>query len=83
MERNLWIYGSPLKPHLYMRGAPRKMTPVDEKALLTWLSHNSTAYQDEMAWFLWEERGVLISRAMILRVLKRRQWLKKKAHQIV
>ena len=60
IHRSLWIRGRPLPPSLRARGAPKKLTLADEDTLLEWLSRNPTTNQEEIAWFLWEERSIYI-----------------------
>ncbi len=34
IQRNLWIYGSPIKSRFRIIGCPRKITPADEEILI-------------------------------------------------
>jgi hypothetical protein len=55
---------------------------VDQKALLNWLLHEGWRYQDEMVYWLWYERGVLVSQSTISRVLKHNGWSRKELRRI-
>ena len=82
MRNNIWMFGSSLKPCLHVIGYPRKLTSASKTILLDWLNRNRTATQDEMVWFIWEECGIYVSQATVLRALKRLKWSRKKARRI-
>ena len=56
MRRRIWeLFGEVVKPQLSVAGRPKKMCQLHNQALLEYLEQQPTAYQDEMAWFLWDE----------------------------
>jgi hypothetical protein len=59
------MYNSPIKPRFRSMGAPRKLTPYDEDLLLSFFNRFPTSTLDEMTWFIWEERVILVSRPTI------------------
>jgi hypothetical protein len=69
-------YGSPLPPRNRTFGQPRdrKLTRADEDALFNILAIDGWMMHNEMAFWLSVERGVVVSRATICRVLKRNKW---------
>ena len=48
IQRNLWIYGSPVKSRFRIIGCPRKITPADEGIFIQYLLRNPTSNQEEM-----------------------------------
>jgi transposase len=71
MERNLMRYGSASKPNLLKLSRPKKLTEADTEALLTWLLQECWRLQDEIIYWLWNERGVITSQPTISRTFKR------------
>jgi hypothetical protein len=49
MQRNLWMYGSAVKPQRRQRGCPFKITKTSEDLLVQFLLRNPTSSQAEMA----------------------------------
>ena len=70
IHANLMMHGSHSKPRLRTMGCPRKLTPYDEDLLIDFLARYPTSTLPEMSWFIWEERGILVSDSTISRVLK-------------
>ena len=81
IQRNLHLYGSSLKPRHRTMGRPRSLTPGDEELLLAFLVSHPIADQQEMLWFLWEERGIRIHRTILGLWLKKVWWSQKKARR--
>lgn len=83
IQSNLYNYGRPSHPFPGQLGRRKSLTVADEDALLQWLARQPTANLDEMRWYLWEERSVMVSISTISRTLgpKRRAWSKKKARR--
>jgi transposase len=77
IERNLKTYGSIRPPQLLPRGRPYQMTLADEDALLEYILSYGWRSQDEMVWWLREERNVKVTQSTISRMLKRRKWNQK------
>jgi transposase len=72
---NILKYGSPLAPSGDKKlGRPRKLTSADEESLLELLLQEPWHQQDELAFWLWCERGALVSRWTVSRTLKRHKW---------
>jgi len=46
------------------------------------LLHEGWRYQDEMVQWLWHERGVLVSKSTVCRLIKNRNWTRKKLKRI-
>jgi hypothetical protein len=51
-------------------GRARKFSKADETVLLEYLMAEGWRQQDEMVYWLWHERGALVSRSTVSRVLK-------------
>ena len=62
IQENLFIYDSPFRPQFRPKDAPRKVFPVAEDSLITYLKQQSWTMQKEMMWFLWEEWGIHVHR---------------------
>ena len=58
-------YGSATKPHIFNMGPPKKLSRQDEMALLEWLLQEGWHMQDEIVYWLWNERGVVVSQSTI------------------
>lgn len=71
---NLLRYGSIRAPGYRKLGRPRKLTTADEEAILELLLSEGWLQQDEIAFWLWCERAVLVSRSTVSRMLRRRKW---------
>jgi transposase len=82
MEQNLRTYGSIRPPQLHSRGRPYKMTLADEDALLQYLLAFGWRTQDEMVFWLAEEKNVIVDRTSISRMLSRRKWNQKTLRQL-
>ena len=76
-ESNLLRYGSSLPPRNRTFGRPCKLTRADEDALFNILAIDGWMTHDEMAFWLSVERGVVVPRPTICRVLKRNKWTQK------
>ena len=81
MRRNWEQFGEVVKPQL-AAGRPKKMCQLHNQALLEYLEERPTAYQDEMAWFLWDEFDLTVDESTISRALKQLAWNRKKAVRI-
>ena len=79
---NLLRYGSIKAPGFRKLGRPRKLTSTDEEAVLELLLVEGWCCQDEIVFWLWCERGMLVSRSTISRMLKRRKWTRKELRRI-
>jgi transposase len=82
MEQNLHTFGSMRPPQFHTRGRPYKMTLADEDALLEYLLTFGWRTQDEMAYWLEQERCVKIDRSNISKMLQRRKWNRKEIRRI-
>ncbi len=82
IQKNLFIYGSSFRPQFRSKDAPRKIFPVAEDSLITYLEQQPWAMQKEMVWFLWEEWGIHVHRSTIFRILKKRHWSNKKGQRV-
>lgn len=81
-RRNLLEYGSPVAPSTGKKlGRPFALTAADEDALFLELLHRGWMYQDEMAFFLHEERGIKVVQQTISNIIARRGWSWKKVHR--
>ena len=76
-ESNLLRYGSPLPPRNRAFGRPRKLTRADKDALFDTLAIDGWMMHDEIAFWLAVERGVIVSRSTVCRLLKRNKWTRK------
>jgi transposase len=70
---SLLLYSSLQWPKLHTLGRPQKLTVADEEALLELLFTEGWRHQDEIVYWLWMERGVLVSQSTVSRLLKRRK----------
>src|SRR5205809_979122 len=75
-------YGSLTKLHYRLIGRPQKLTEVDKQALLSSLLIEGWRYQDELVWWLWNERGVLVDRSTVSHTLKQKNWTRKTLQRI-
>ncbi|KAF2466025.1 uncharacterized protein BDR25DRAFT_306469 [Lindgomyces ingoldianus] len=57
----LMKYGTITHPRTRRLGRPPRLTPADREALFNELVAHGWMYQDEMKWWLYAERGVLIN----------------------
>ena len=80
--KNVVRYDSSRPPALRKLGRPRKLASADEHALLEHLLLHGYLQQEEMRYWLWCERGVLVDRSTISRLLKRRNWTRKELRWI-
>ena len=80
--RNLRLYGSPRGLAVCKLGRPRKLTRADEEALLELLLMEGWRFLDEMVYWLWCERGVLVNKSTISRALRRKNWTRKELRRI-
>ncbi len=48
IQENLFMYGSPFRSQFRFKGAPRKIFPIAEDSLITYLKQQSWAMQKEM-----------------------------------
>jgi transposase len=80
--RNLLQYGSIRVPAIRKLGRPRRLTTADEDAVLEMLLSEGWRQQEEIVFWLWCERGVLVHRSTVSRMLKRRKWTQKELRRI-
>ena len=64
-QRNLMRYSSAARPHNFIVGRPKKLSRQNESVLLDWLLREGWHMQDEMVYWLWNERGVIVSQSTI------------------
>src|SRR5690242_7077157 len=55
-------------------GRPRKIGEEDAEALFEELIRGGSKYQDEIAYWLWIERGVKVDRSTVSRFLRENNW---------
>ncbi|KAI9859032.1 MAG: hypothetical protein M1813_007160 [Trichoglossum hirsutum] len=79
---NFLRYSSIKAPGLRKLGRPRGLTNADEEAVLELLLTEGWRRQDEIVFWLWCERNVLVSQSMVSRMLKRRKWNQKELRWI-
>ena len=65
IQSNLFIYGSPCRPSIRQKGAPRRFSKAAEDDLIRWLNEQLWAQQSEMIWYLWEEWGLHVHKNTI------------------
>lgn len=82
MRQNWEQFGEVVKLQLAAGRSKKKMCQLHNQALLEYLEERPTAYQDEMAWFLWDEFDLTVDESTILRALKQLVWNRKKAVRI-
>ena len=82
MARNLLRYGSIRAPAVRKLGRPRRLTTADEDAVLELLLSEGWRQQEEIVFWLWCERGVLVHQSTVSRMLKRRKWTQKELCRI-
>ena len=82
IERNMMTHGSMRKPQLYPRGRRKTMALADEDAMLQYLLTFGWRTQEELVYWLEQERDVEVSRSTISRTLKRRGWNQKELRRI-
>ena len=82
MARNLLQYGGIRAPAIRKLGRPRRLTTADEDAVLELLLSKGWRQQEEIVFWLWCERGVLVHRSTVSRMLKRRKWTQKELRRI-
>lgn len=68
MRRNWEEFWEVIRPHL-ASGRPKKLNRTHHHALLQYLEQRPTAFQDEMAWFLWDEFQLVVAESTISRAL--------------
>ena len=74
VEENLQGYGLTRKPPTGILGRPSKISVEDGEALFEHLVRSGWLYQDEIASWLYMERGVNCSRATVGRYLAKQGW---------
>ena len=82
LTNNLLQYGSIKAPGYRKLGRPRNLTTADEEAVFEFLLSEGWRQQDEITFWLWCERAILVSRSTISRILKRRKWTQKEFRRI-
>lgn len=82
IRNNLVSYGSVRKPYYRQLGRARKLSKADEDALFEWLLYEGWRNQDEVVFWLWQERDVIVSQPTVSRLLKRRNWTRKELRRI-
>ncbi len=70
-------FGEVVRPQM-AAGRPKKMSQIHNQTLLEHLEQRSTAYQDEMVWFLWDKFSLVDDESTICRTLRRLSWSWKK-----
>jgi transposase len=80
--KNILMYSSVRSPCIRKLGRPRKLTIADEEAVLELLKTEGWRQQDEIVFWIYCERGVLVSRQTVSRILKRRNWTRKELRRI-
>jgi transposase len=75
IKQNLKLYGSTRKPRdpNVRLGQPPKISPEDKQALFDELFWSGWMYQDEIAYWLWMERGVQVHQSTVSRLLQKRE----------
>ena len=63
-------------------GRPRKLTATNEEAVLDLLLREGWLYQDEIVFWLWCEREVLVHRSTVVWALKRRKRTQRELRRI-
>ena len=76
--RKCWEETGLTHPPQGPRGKKKLILSYMEEDLLAYLELRPTAYLDEMAWFLLDEHGVVVSESVICRTLKAAKWSRKK-----
>ena len=61
-------------PAVRKLGRPRRLTAADGDAVLEMLRLEGWRLQEEIVFWLWCERGVLVHQSAVFRMLKRRKW---------
>jgi hypothetical protein len=79
---NLLRYDSVRASRLCKLGRPQKLTASDEEAVFELLLTEGWHCQDEIVFWLWCERGMLVNKSTISQMLKRQKWTWKKLQQI-
>jgi len=75
-------YSSIRAPAIRKLGRPRRLTAADEDAVLDMLLSEGWRRQEEIIFWLWCERGVLVYQSTVSRMLKRRKWTQKELRRI-
>ena len=78
----LYRYRSFRVPVLHKLGHPRKLTVADEDMVLEQLLEIGWMQQEEIRYWLWCERGILVHQSTISRLLKKKGWTRKKLRWI-
>ncbi|KAF2204115.1 hypothetical protein GQ43DRAFT_205550 [Delitschia confertaspora ATCC 74209] len=76
LRKRVSQYGTPNKPkELYKDlGRSRKLTEEDAQALWRFLMKEGWMYQDDIVRWLGNERGVIVSRSTVSRLMSKRGW---------
>ena len=82
VANNLLLHGSSRPPQLRKLGRPRKLTPADEDAVWDLLLEEGWQSLSEVAFWLLCERGALVSRSTVCRMLKRRKMTRKELRRV-
>jgi transposase len=82
IQSNLLRHGSIRPPQFRQLGRARKLSSADEEALLHYLLREGWQQQQEMVWWLYHERDVLVNCSTVSRMLKRRGWSRKELRRI-
>lgn len=77
----IWQYTRP-PPQLRKLGRARKLSNGDEEALFEYLLSQGWRQQDELVWWLYNERGVHINQSTLSRIFRRRGWTRKELQRI-
>ncbi len=82
IQENLFIYHSSCRPQFRFKRIFRKIFPVAEDSLITYLEQQSWIMQKEMMWFLWKKWDIHVHRFIIFRILKKRHWSEKREQHV-
>ena len=70
IQKNLFIYGFPCRPHICQADALQKVSKAAKDDLISWLEEQLWAQQSEMVWYFWKKWGLQAHRNTISRILK-------------
>ena len=82
LEKNWKLFGQPYPPSLSPIGRPRTLTEAQELAVLDFLTAEPTSLFEEVAWFLFDDYGVIVPDYTLSKLLKRRKWSQKVARKV-
>lgn len=79
MSRNCLRTGAIALPPPGPQGRPLSLTEFHAQEILGSLQQKPLAYQNEMAWFLFDEFEIIVDRSTVSRTLQRCRWSRKAA----